>query len=55
MKRDVLLGAIGIIASALVAWSFTGSPPYHGAPPQLTADLALKVASEQSPYMRIGR
>jgi hypothetical protein len=60
MKRDILAISGATIALGAVMWMFLGNPvnaprAHVGHQQQLAADPALKLISEQSPYMRTER
>ena len=59
MKRDIFAISGGMIALGAVLWMFWGNPVHvprmHPGHQELASDPALKLISEQSPYMRTER
>jgi hypothetical protein len=59
MKRDLWLTGSGVLACGAVVWIFWGNPEnlhrMHAVAQEISADPALKLVSQKSPYMRSER
>jgi hypothetical protein len=56
MRRDLLLGALALLVSGMLAWLFAGNPLRHSSrlhkSVELVDDSNLKQVTEESPLMR---